>query len=315
MTLGVLHYPHFYLRRRTRELKFCFNTLGYTVNIKLIRVISNYSKLSVLLLLAYASITLAAEYSAVVPLKKVAEEFNDAGAQFLLGQMYEYGQSVRQDKQAAAKWYQKAVSQNHEQAQYFLGRMYLYGDGVDKNIDSAIDLLGKAAKENENASFELGNIYSGGEYGKKDYSKALVYYEQAARMRHAAARLNLARMYRNGWGVKLDLKKWMHFLTRAAEANDKEAQYELALAYHNGLSVKKNYPLAVRWYTLSAAQAYHKAEYALGMLYAKGMEIDPDYQKALAYLSRARDGGIEPARQQIEWLRDAQKNAIGTLVE
>ena len=105
----------------------------------------------------------------------------DAEAQFNVGEMYEIGFSVKQDKKEARYWMSRSANQKHEtagfkllywdverdglkgkskakvkelntlakqgnaQAQYYLGRMYAHGVGINKNLDVAIDWLNKAA--------------------------------------------------------------------------------------------------------------------------------------------------------------------------
>jgi uncharacterized membrane protein YqiK len=110
---------------------------------------------------------------------KLAEQGN-AEAQYKVGEMYEMGRGVAQDKAKAREWYTKSASQDHKKssyrllyldietsglsverkkkvdelkkeastggadAQYFLGRMYAHGVGVNKDLNQAKDWLGKA---------------------------------------------------------------------------------------------------------------------------------------------------------------------------
>jgi TPR repeat protein len=105
----------------------------------------------------------------------------DAEAQFNIGEMYEIGFGVMQDKKQARYWISRSANQKHEtagfkllywnmerdglkgkdmdkvkelnkmakqgnkQAQYYLGKMYAHGVGINKNSDLAIDWLNKAA--------------------------------------------------------------------------------------------------------------------------------------------------------------------------
>lgn len=105
----------------------------------------------------------------------------NAEAQFNIGEMYEVGYGVKQDKKQARYWISKSADQKYEvagfkflylnierdgltgknidkvkelnkmakhgneQAQYYLGKMYAYGIGINKNPDVAIDWLKKAA--------------------------------------------------------------------------------------------------------------------------------------------------------------------------
>ena len=111
---------------------------------------------------------------------KLAKQGN-AEAQFKIGEMYENGIGVKQNKREAIYWITRSANQEHEiagfkllywnvekkglegknktkvgklnnkakqgnaQAQYYLGKMYAYGVGINKNPDVAIDWLEKAA--------------------------------------------------------------------------------------------------------------------------------------------------------------------------
>jgi len=102
-------------------------------------------------------------------------------AQFKVGEMYETGFGVEQDKKEAIYWTTRSANQKYEtarfkllywdlekrglsgknktkldglnqmakqgnaQAQYYLGKMYAHGVGINKNLDVAIDWLNKAA--------------------------------------------------------------------------------------------------------------------------------------------------------------------------
>jgi len=104
-----------------------------------------------------------------------------AEAQLNVGEMYETGFGVKQDKKEARYWITRSANQKHEaagfkllywdverdglkgknkakvkelnkmaqqgnaQAQYYLGKMYAHGVGLNKNPDVAIDWLDKAA--------------------------------------------------------------------------------------------------------------------------------------------------------------------------
>ncbi len=104
-----------------------------------------------------------------------------AEAQFNVGEMYETGFGVKQDKKEARYWITRSANQEYEaagfkllywdverkglkgknkakvkelnqkakqgnaQAQYYLGKMYAHGVGINKNPDVAIGWLDKAA--------------------------------------------------------------------------------------------------------------------------------------------------------------------------
>jgi hypothetical protein len=63
-------------------------------------------------------------------------QLENAGAQYNLGNMYDFGKGVLKDAKQAASWYQKAAEQGYAKAQSNLGAMY---DGCcrDKALTSA----------------------------------------------------------------------------------------------------------------------------------------------------------------------------------
>lgn len=61
----------------------------------------------------------------------------EAGAQFLLGVMYEQGQAVPHDYAEAVRWYRKAADQGDATAQYNLGVTYANGQGVPQDYVQA----------------------------------------------------------------------------------------------------------------------------------------------------------------------------------
>ena len=69
----------------------------------------------------------------------------DAYAQYCLGDMYFYGDGVKQDYRKAREWFEKAATQDELTAQCYLGDMYLYGLGVKQDYNKAHEWYRKAA--------------------------------------------------------------------------------------------------------------------------------------------------------------------------
>tara|TARA_B100000768_G_C11274693_1_gene375304 strand:- start:1369 stop:1653 length:285 start_codon:yes stop_codon:yes gene_type:complete len=63
----------------------------------------------------------------------LASKSNDADSQRALGNMYETGKGVTQDKAKAAGWYLRAAQQGDAKGQICLGKLYETGEGVTKN--------------------------------------------------------------------------------------------------------------------------------------------------------------------------------------
>ncbi len=68
-------------------------------------------------------------------------------AQFNLGLMYDNGEGVPQDYQAAVKWYTLAAKQGDVDARFNLGVMYAKGQGVPQDYKAAIKWWVLSAKQ------------------------------------------------------------------------------------------------------------------------------------------------------------------------
>ena len=67
-----------------------------------------------------------------------AADSGSADEQFMKGQMYYFGQGVRNDYEMAAELFKKAAGHGHAGAEYCLGQMYLLGQGVRQDNDEAL---------------------------------------------------------------------------------------------------------------------------------------------------------------------------------
>ncbi|MBF0407735.1 MAG: sel1 repeat family protein [Candidatus Riflebacteria bacterium] len=90
-----------------------------------------------------------------VKLLRKAAEGGNVKAQFMLGEMYYYGEKLDQDLPFAAIWFRKAANQNHSLAQFHLGMMYANGKGVEKNLVQAYKWYLKSASDNDKATLEI----------------------------------------------------------------------------------------------------------------------------------------------------------------
>lgn len=61
---------------------------------------------------------------------RAAAEQKHAGAQAMLGRLYDTGHGVPKDYSQALRWYRRAAAQNDPMAQLHLGLMYYGGNGV-----------------------------------------------------------------------------------------------------------------------------------------------------------------------------------------
>jgi tetratricopeptide (TPR) repeat protein len=113
--------------------------------------------------------------------KPLAEQGDDAGAQYGLGVMYSNGHGVIRDYKATVKWYTLAAEQGHVDAQHNLGLMYRKGQDVIQDYKAAFKWYKLAAEqEDAKAQQNLGVMYSNGHGVIQDYTRAHMWWNIAA---------------------------------------------------------------------------------------------------------------------------------------
>ncbi|MBP6103729.1 MAG: sel1 repeat family protein [Gammaproteobacteria bacterium] len=122
-----------------------------------------------------------------------AKTQNHPGAQFNLGVLYEHGEGVQKDLNAAVQWYEKAAQQNNAKAQYNLGFLLLEGFGISKNPVTGLQWLEKAADQGSiPAAYQLGCAYLGAKGVPHNRALALEWLGRAAAHDHKDAQQVLA---------------------------------------------------------------------------------------------------------------------------
>ena len=193
------------------------------------RLRASLSQLSVLLVcLILLLIPVAPAYSAGnfgspidFTMYRLATEYNDPSAQYLVGRNYLHGKTVAKDVREALKWFQMAAKQNHVRAQYQLGRMYLHGEEVKSNLEYAHFFLSKAAEnQHVDAQFELGNYFIKLGPDENNYRQAVHWYKTAANRGHIRSNFALGKMTYEGKGTARDEVLGRRLIKNAAENGD-----------------------------------------------------------------------------------------------
>ena len=123
---------------------------------------------------------------------------------------------------------------------------------------------------------------------RKDYKKALAWFEKAAKQGHAAAQNKLAIMYYEGRGTESSFPKARKWEKKSASQGFAPAQRNIGLAYDDGLGeVKKKPGLAAHWYRKAAKQNDAAAQYHLGLMYYLGEGVPKKEQKAFSLMQKA----------------------------
>lgn len=159
----------------------------------------------------------------VVENARACESGNGVGC-YNLGLFYSKGKGVPQDKQKAAKYYDKACDFREESGCTNLGVLYSKGEGVRQDKQKAVQYYDKGCGLGDgNGCYNLGNVYRKGNDVRQDKQQAFQYYDKACSLKHGFGCLALGYMYDDGSGGRQDKQKAAYFLKKACELNVDEA--------------------------------------------------------------------------------------------
>ncbi len=140
------------------------------------------------------------------------------------------------------------------------------------------------------AQHDLAAIYTAGHGGVTvDYSKAALWFQEAAVNGIANARYNLGVLYHQGLGVERDVNKAINWYRAAAALGHPEAQYNLGIAYIEGIGTQYNPRVAADYFQTAAQGGVTEAAYNLGLIHENGLLGDPDMNEAVFWYKLSSD--------------------------
>ena len=189
-------------------------------------------------------------------------------AQYLTGQLYDYGQGCERNPHLATKYYHRAG--NCKQALLNLGILYFLGDGVENDEKKAFLYIQNSANQNETRAYAImGILHESGKGIRKNFSQAASFYRKGALRGDVFAQFHLGRIYYKGTGVPQDYNEALYWYHKAAEEKYSLAQYNLGKMYLNGQGAFVDVDMAIYWFTRAAKQGNHLAQNYLGKLLDK----------------------------------------------
>lgn len=157
-----------------------------------------------------------------------AADLGDAQSQYQMGDFFNTGYGVPQDKALAFKYYHMSGVQGDAKAQQLVGKMLISGDGVSENRSLGVQWLQKAAGQDDVCSLHyLGLIY---EYAHEEnpsrvelcgYSRT--WFKRAAELGHKESCFHLGEIFRKGAGVAINVHQARKYLRRAATQGHADA--------------------------------------------------------------------------------------------
>lgn len=137
-------------------------------------------------------------------------------------------------------------------AQNELGNMYNFGDGVKQDYAQALFWYRKAAeKGNAYSQFQLGGLYHFGHGARQDDREAFAWVMKAAQQGNWDAEFYISTSYSVGWGVPKDDVQSANWLRKAGTQGDARSQFYLGIDFEAGQGVPQDYSEAYFWLELA----------------------------------------------------------------
>ncbi len=232
----------------------------------------------------------------------------DAQAQFEIGQMFQFGLGVPQNKESAIIFYQNAAAQQHLGAEYHLGILNLQ-DALSKEqyVEAINWLTDSAFKGNSRAQYVLSKVLAQGKIGdngvvylppNQSQAMSMLYISAANDFGPAEYDLaeHLARQYDNGLSVEVKQQK-LALIRQLYEGAAKNGvlQALVPLAVYNSMDKDtQRQTEAFRVAEQEADTGDSRAAILLGLLYDRGIGTSRDPQKAMYWYQKS---GLNPVSQ------------------
>lgn len=203
------------------------------------------------------------------------------------------------DREAYRKWMKKMRSAKLDKdpfGMYQIGYCYQWGLGVKKDWAKALPWYEKAAAAGfVTAACAAGCVCKDGGPKVENTQKAFRYFSRAAEKGFCFAEGQLAECFFLGIGTGRDLEKAIAYTERAANHGDRDACDAAGIFYFFGELTGKDDKKAFHYFEKGAELGNPKSYYFLGRCYLKGRGRDMDYAKSLECYKKAWEGGCREA--------------------
>ncbi|XP_048392480.2 protein sel-1 homolog 3-like isoform X2 [Stegostoma tigrinum] len=241
----------------------------------------------------------------------------DAFAQQKLARMLYWGQQgVTRDVKAALEWYSRSAEETRDPLSLYEYGLFLFkGRGVKKNTKLGLKLINEAASKGSHEALNgLGWYY---ETFKKDYVKAVEYWEQAMKMGNLDASHNLGVMYEAGLypgkPVKNETEAFQYYY-KAGSGGHFESIIRCSFYWSTGNfeSIPHNPRMAVLW-----ARFVAENNGFLGYFMRKAMDayLQKSWSEALLYFLVTAETGIETSQTNVAYLCEQHPDLTNSSVD
>lgn len=212
-----------------------------------------------------------------------------------LGWAYFWGKGVKRNYRKCVNLFRKAAKEGNALAMYNLGKRLLNGEGVRKNTDEGMKWLHRALRAGDTYTIgALGYIYLEGKHGiAPNPKKALYYLRRGVREGDSASINNLGLAYYDGTGVKRNYAKALYYYEWAEtlDPDNETAIFNQGICHLMGHGTKPDYNLALKKFRQAADMNYDSAQWRMGYCHEFGYGTPINLQEAIAWYKRAADQG------------------------
>lgn len=231
--------------------------------------------------------------------KKLADNDNDAEAQFLLYSLYKDTTYEGYDAQTAGDYLRRSAHAGHVKAILNMGLEHLEEGLFPVDYEKAYHFFERAAVMGDvTAKYYLAYCYERGLGVDKDFHKAEELFIQAAEAGNKMGAICLSRFYicREEEGIEPDYNKAIMLLQPYLEEEDLEAFYMMALTLHYKCMKKNAYSWeeevqAFEWMRKAAEAGYPDAMEMLADWYVIGVGTLTDMDEAKQWQQKYIDNG------------------------
>lgn len=220
---------------------------------------------------------------------------SDPEVQYQIGLCYQNGQGVEQNGAQARRWLCRAAEQGHREAQALLTQFQASSHSRTEILseDTLPDWCLAAEEGNPEAQYQVGCHFLKHPDTQSDGER---YLAMAVNQGHGKACLELGRrMLQRGEGERA-----VPLLRNGADCGESEAATLLGECYARGLGVEQDLQTAERCLTQGAETGGGDAMVELAVRYSMGDGLPMSRGKAMGWVKRAQDAGMEHARDQFE---------------
>ena len=187
-----------------------------------------------------------------------------------LGDLYYWGNLVREDMRLAKSWFSFAAKKNEPTAIFRLAIIYFNlwhceNPGLseeEQNIERnrSFDLFKKATKLGiEGASYYLGKCHSLGIGTKENDKKAFRWFKHSKKLGTIEGIFELGYCYYLGLGTKINSQKAIQLFRQISDYHE-EAQYYLGISYLEGKAIPSSDTKGIFWLEKSASNGFERAQ-------------------------------------------------------